>query len=159
MLLTGKYEHSIDDKQRLAIPAELRSRLEAADDAAAMYAMAGVNGALWLWPERTFERMAGDISPSLLPAAELMDFDELTFPESRRIEFDKAGRLRVPEEMLREAGLAARVVILGVRDHLELRDPEDWERRRQEKRQRRVDIIRGARSALGGTPRADQVGS
>lgn len=149
MLLTGKYDHTIDAKQRLAIPADVRARLESADDSTAMYATIGANGSLWLWPERTFERLAGDIEPSLTPASELMDFDELTFPEARRIEFDKTGRIRLPEEMIVDAGLGSKVVILGMRNHLEVRDPEEWTQRREEKAARRADIVRQARPVVG----------
>ncbi len=148
MIFNFKYERSIDPKQRLPIPAEIREGLDPEADGEAFYIIEGPNGALWLWPERTFERLAGDIEPSLVPSWELMDFDEITFPEARRLRFDSAGRIRIPKEMLDRAGIGARVVILGMRNHLELRDPEEWERRRQEKAARRTEIVQRARAAV-----------
>ena len=139
MIFSFKYERSIDPKQRLPIPADIREGLDPEVDGEAFYIIEGPNGALWLWPERTFQRLAGDIEPSLAPSWELMDFDEITFPEARRLKFDSAGRIRIPQEMLDRAGIGTRVVILGMRNHLELRDPEDWERRRQEKAARRAE--------------------
>ena len=100
MLFTGEYEYTIDAKQRLAIPAEIRSHLHPERDGLAFYVTAGSNDALWLWPERTFERIAGAIEVSLLPAEEMMAFDEITFPIARRLEMDKTGRVRLPQAML-----------------------------------------------------------
>jgi MraZ protein len=148
VLLSGKYEHTIDDKQRLAIPAEIRSRLDPKLHGEAFYVAPGPNGALWIWPEKVFERMAERIEQSLLPAEEMMEFDEATFPEARHLEMDKNGRVRLPEDMLTEAGLGAAVLILGMRDHLELRDPAQWDQSRQERQSRRREIMLRARKAM-----------
>ncbi len=148
MLFTGEFEFAIDPKQRLAIPAEIRSGLDPAVDGEGFYLTVGPNGALWLWPERTFELMAGALEKSLLPGEEMMDFEELLFSQAARLPLDKAGRVRLPERLLSLAGIEDRVVILGVRDHLELRNPEDWGRRRREKLARQGEIMLRARRAL-----------
>ena len=77
-----------------------------------------------------------------------MDLDEITFPEARRLEFDATGRIRIPPEMLDRAGIGSKAVILGVRNHLELRDPAEWELRRQEKSARRAEIVQRARKVV-----------
>ncbi len=148
MIFTHEYEHTIDDKQRLAIPAEIRSRLNPEHHTNAWYLVPGANGTLWLWPERTFEAMAGALEQTLLPGEELMEFEELLFSQAKRLEMDKAGRVRLPETKLAEAGLGQTVVILGVRDHLELRDPEIWKQRRQQKLAKQAEIMLRARNAL-----------
>ncbi len=149
MLFTGEHEHTIDAKQRLAIPAEFREQLEREDAGAeALYLAPGGNGQLWLWPERTFERMTGAMEASLLPEEEMMEFEEFIFPQSRRLEIDKAGRIRIPEQMLTEFGLGQTVVILGMKDHLEMRDPDKWRQQRQQNLTRSAEIVRRAREAL-----------
>jgi MraZ protein len=149
VLFTGEHEHTIDAKQRLAIPAEFREQLDRAEaQADALYIAPGSNGHLWLWPEPTFERMTGALEASLLPGEELMDFEEFIFPQSRRLEIDKAGRIRIPEQMLSEFGLGQTVVILGMKDHLELRDPAQWSVRRQQNLSRSAEILRRARDAM-----------
>ena len=153
MLFTGKPELSIDAKQRLAIPAKVRAQLEEGGGGEALFVTRGANGALWLWPQQTFEQIAGRLEPSLAPASELMDFDELTFPEAERLEIDGAGRIRIPQELLIEAGLGSRVVLAGMRHHLEIWDPEEWEARRREKESRRAEIMQRARSVTRETER------
>lgn len=151
MLFTGEYEHTIDTKQRLAIPAEIRGQLEAGKHGETLYLVPGANGTLWLWPEKTFERMTQAMEATLLPGDEMMQFEELLFPQSRRLEMDKAGRVRIPEEMLSEFGLRQTVVILGMKDHLELREPAEWRQQRQQTLAARRDIMLRARQALHGS--------
>lgn len=150
MLFTGEYEHTIDAKQRLAIPAELRQRMTSETHGEAVYLVPGANGALWLWPEKTFERMASALQHSLLPGEEMMEFDELMFPQSRRLEIDKSGRVRLPDQTLSEYGLGQTVMILGMKDHLELRDPARWQEQRKENLQKRRDIMLRARQVMNG---------
>ena len=148
MIFTNEYEHTIDDKQRLAIPAEIRSRLNPEQHTNAWYLVLGANGTLWLWPERTFEAMAGALEQTLLPGEERMEYEELLFSQATRMEMDKAGRIRLPESKLVGAGLRQTVVILGVRDHLELRDPVVWKQQLQQKLAMQAEIMLRARNAL-----------
>ena len=148
MIFTGEYEHTIDAKQRVAIPSEVRARMEAAGLSTVFYLSPGPNGSPWLWPEETFERMAGAMEQSLLPTDDVLEFEELLFSQSRRIEMDKTGRVRLPEQSLREAGLGDSIVILGVKDHLELRDPARWAAQRAEKLGKQREIVLRARKAL-----------
>ncbi len=156
MLFTGEYEHAIDSKQRLAIPAEIRSALNPDRDGTALYLAPGANGHLWLWPEKTFEKIVGAMEQSLLPAEDLMEFDEFTFPQARRLEIDNAGRVRLPEQSLKDAGIAGAVVILGMRDHLELREPQAWTAQREAMRIKSREIFLRARQAMVRSRRPDE---
>ena len=148
MLFTGEYEHTIDTKQRLAIPAEVRGQLEAENHSSILYLAPGFNGTLWLWPQETFEHMTSAAEATLLPGEEMMQFEELIFPQSRRLEIDGSGRVRIPQDMLTEFGLGETVVILGMKDHMELRDPAEWKQQRQQNLAKRRDIMLRAREAL-----------
>jgi MraZ protein len=146
VLFTGEYEHTIDAKSRLAIPAEIRSGLE--KHGTAFYVAPGTTDTLWLWPERLFEQMASATEASLLPDEDLLEFEELLYSQASRVEMDKAGRIRVPERLLKQALLGSSVVLLGVKDHLELRDPERWARQRDDKLAKQAELMMRARRAL-----------
>ncbi|MGI9014349.1 MAG: division/cell wall cluster transcriptional repressor MraZ [Phycisphaerales bacterium] len=155
MIFAGEHEHTIDSQQRLAIPAMIRNRMERAKLEPEFILLPGPPGSIWIWPERTFEQMSELLDPSLMPEDELIDFDELTYPNAQPATLDSAGRIRVPEEMLAEAGLGKRVVVIGMRDHIELRDPEAWAATKAAKRTQRPQIINRARAMLrtrAGTP-------
>src|SRR4051812_9289698 len=102
VLFTGEYEHTIDAKQRLAIPSEIRSRLDPKIHGQSFYLTLGANLHLWLWPEKTFETMAGAHESSLLKPEEMMEYEEILFSQASRLEIDTAGRIRLPERMLIE---------------------------------------------------------
>jgi MraZ protein len=148
VLFTSEYEHTIDSKQRLAIPAEIRARMDPKKDGAAFYVAPGSNGRLWLWPERTFERLSRGMEGSFLPEEDLLEFEEVIFPRAMHVEMDSAGRIRIPERMLAEHGLSQSVVIVGMRDHLEIRDPAEWKATREQQRSRYPEIMRKARQAM-----------
>ena len=60
MLLLGEFEHAIDAKNRLAVPADIRDVLNASSRGESLIAAPGSNGSLWLWPETTFENLADE---------------------------------------------------------------------------------------------------
>jgi MraZ protein len=114
----------------------------------AFYIAPGQMGALWLWPERTFEAMALATEQSLVPDEEMLEYEQLLYSQAARVELDKAGRVRIPERMIRIADLGSKVVVLGVKDHLEVRDPDRWELLREEKLAQQSEIMLRARRAL-----------
>lgn len=147
MIFTGEYEYTIDAKQRLAIPAEIRSRLDPEQDGHAFYLAPGPNGVPWLWPERIFEQMAGSMETSFLKPDESLEFEQLLFSQATRLDIDKTGRIRLPERVMARLDLGPTVTILGVKDHLELHDPERWNADREEKLAKQAEIVLRARRA------------
>lgn len=148
MLFTGEYEHTIDAKQRVAVPSEIRAVLDPAVHGEGFYAAPGLNGALWVWPTRKFEEYVNAMDASLLPEDDVMAFDDFFFSQAARLEIDSAGRVRLPERLLRGAGIGKTVTILGVRDHLELRDPAQWATLLEEKRRSQAELMTKARQAM-----------
>jgi MraZ protein len=136
-MFLGEYEHSLDAKQRLAIPAEIRDSWKPERHGDAFIAAPGQNGQLWLWPERKFEEHADRIESGLVTQEDVVKFNRDLFPRSARVPFDSAGRVRIPDRLLNDFGLSGMVVILGVRDHLELVTMEDRERERTNMRAKR----------------------
>ena len=126
MLFLGEYEHTLDQKQRLAIPSELREVLDTKQHGEAFIVAPGANGQLWLWPEKTFAQLSHSLGGSLIGDPSVQDFERLVFSQAARVPLDSAGRIRIPDRLLQKFGLAGSIMILGVRDHLELTEPEAW---------------------------------
>jgi|TARA_B100001059_G_scaffold91430_1_gene90326 MraZ protein len=158
VLFTGEYEHAIDAKQRLAIPSDLRSRLDPEIHGSAFYVAPGQRGSLWVWPEKTFEHMAAATELSLVPDEDLLEYEQLLYSQAARVDLDKTGRIRIPDRMIRMAGLQSNVVVLGVKDHLEVHDPKAWAALREEKFASQAEIMLRARRAIrrGGQGEAGQ---
>jgi MraZ protein len=148
MLFLGEFEHALDAKQRLAVPSELRACLPRDGEDAVFVAAPGPNGFLWLWPEQTFAELAKSLGGSLVGDDSVQKFERLLFSQSARTPLDKAGRIRIPDRMLQRFGLSGNVVILGVRDHLELCSTDQWKGERERMEPAAADVWRQAREAL-----------
>lgn len=155
MLFTGEFDHTIDAKGRMAIPSEIRSRMTREEDGEAFYLTIGSNRALRLYPEKGFERLAAMIEEGLVTDEAVQEFDQLLFPLSRRLELDSAGRIRLPDKMMERAGIVKDVVLIGVRDHLEIRDLKQWNAELEERLAKQEDIFRRfvRRDRAGGSGR------
>lgn len=131
MVFTGTYEHAIDSKNRLAIPSEIRAQVQrqagtGEGEPVHLYVTLTEGQALALYPEDAFEQRARELDESTLDADELLNYERLFFSLARRVEIDKQGRVRLPEQLLKRTGLHSEVVLLGVKDHLEVRDRDAW---------------------------------
>jgi MraZ protein len=153
LIFTGTYEHSIDAKNRLAIPAELRDQLldayrEKSLDPVFFYVTIGDGKALRLYTEEAFEQRAAELDRSEWETDELLEYEELLFSMSRRVELDKQGRIRLPEQLLAQVGLGSEVVLIGVKDHIQIRDRKTWQEHVHEVLGRNPGILRNPRRAM-----------
>lgn len=145
MLFTGHYEHAIDAKQRLAIPAEIRAQWRNEVDGAAWYAAPWVGKVIRLFTESSFRRHAADYQRGLTPDQDEAELITTLFGLSARLETDAAGRIRLPEDMLKLADLGTEVVLVGAGEWLEIRDREEWRRKKSERLRQLPDLLRKVR--------------
>src|SRR5205807_9721477 len=87
----------------------------------------GLDQCLWIYDQGGLERLAEKLDRTPATDAEARVFRRLFFAQMEAVELDKAGRLLIPERLLEFAGLKHEVVLIGVRDHLELWDAERWQ--------------------------------
>ncbi len=128
-LFTGAYEHSIDAKNRMSIPSQIRRQMGDGEGMQRFYLVPGDRpGTLSLYPERTFiERQKNWPSPDL-PHEDLLNYRQIFFSMATLLEVDKQGRVLLPERPLRHVGIGREVYITGDGDHLDLWNREDYER-------------------------------
>lgn len=126
MLLTGCFPRLLDDKLRFAIPKPLRDAIGHPDESV-LYLAPGTDGSLALYPADSFTRMANRLEQGSSDGRDVAAFSRLFYAQVQRIELDKQGRLRLPIELADLAGLRKEIMLLGVRDHLEIWNREAWE--------------------------------
>jgi MraZ protein len=130
MIFTGVSEHTIDEKNRVAIPAKYRSRLNPDRDGLGfVIALKQGDTALSLYTERGFEKIAERHEPTFRPAREQSKWELFFFSTAEQVEPDSQGRIVIPPRMLARVGLGREVVICGVRDHLEIRSKQAYDER------------------------------
>ncbi len=122
------YRHGVDEKRRVQIPAKWRP------------VEAGVEFTLILWPKAKEGPCLRALPPEEM-AALMRDIDAMPNgdpnkvvlkrfigSESIQVMLDKAGRICLPEEMAKAAGIGEEAVLVGLLDRFEIWNPERYEK-------------------------------
>ena len=141
LVLYGNYELTVDDKNRILVPSEVRKKLDPERDGEAFFLVTGRDGRLWLYPERHYEQLVSRDPSELTPSEDTLAFDRLMLGLASRVEWDKQGRVLLPDKALKRAGIGKEVTLVGARDHLELWNRSDWEVEREQLETRRRDLV------------------
>jgi MraZ protein len=129
LLFTGYSEHTIDAKQRLAIPAKYRNRWSAERDGATWACLPWPSGHLRLYTEKYFESLSQPGRPTLTPDKDTAELETTLFSLVENIEMDSAGRIILPKRHMELAGLRGDVVVAGAGNRLEIHDLTRWRER------------------------------
>ena len=116
--MTGTYEHSIDAKGRLFIPAKLREEL-----GVTFYLAMGVDACLAIYPQATWDRFTEKFAS--LPMSQSVVMRPL-FANAVKCELDSQGRIVVPQRLRKYAGLERDTVIIGFNDRAEIWAADKW---------------------------------
>ena len=127
LLLTGEYQHVVDNKSRVLISNKLRSQIDVDEHGSNFYLVLGANGILCLYPEKYFEQIALAVAPGTTAPDEAVTFERMSFALASKVELDNQGRLLLNERLRSRAGLKDNITLVGVRDHIELWNSESWE--------------------------------
>lgn len=126
MLLTGTFERSVDQKLRVPIPKSLRETLNSGGETA-LYLAPGTDGSLALYTEESFSQLADRLAAVSPAAQDVRNFSRLFFARAQQVQIDSHGRLRIPADLAQLATIEKTVVLVGVRDHVELWDKDRWD--------------------------------
>jgi len=125
-LLTGTYVRSLDDKQRIAVPKRVRDAM-GGEEITNLYLAPGTDGSLAIYTEEAFSQMANHLENGPPTGHDVRAFSRVFYAQTESVEVDRQGRIRIPPELVELADLRKEVVLLGVRDHLELWDRQRWD--------------------------------
>jgi MraZ protein len=125
--LTGEYQHVVDGKGRVLVSNKLRNQIDADEHGSHFYLVLGANGVLCLYPERYFEQIVLSVAPGSTAPDEAVAFERISFALASKIELDAQGRILLSDKLRKRAGLKEDITLVGVRDHIELWNSDDWE--------------------------------
>jgi MraZ protein len=150
-LLYGNYELTLDEKNRLLVPSDIRKAWNP-DEVESLVIVPGVNGKIWLYTANFYEAMAQRMESDFSPEAEEVEYDQLNFATAQRVEMDKQGRILIPEKLVKKGELGREVTVVGMRDHIEIWNRGEWAAREEELEKRRAEIAaRAKRNKLAGS--------
>ena len=127
MSFRGHYEHSLDAKNRLSIPARFRA---AFSDGVVLAKDPETCVAVWTpnSHEAIIDRALANLNPM---GAEYRKLSRFYQGNSFVVELDASGRVTLPTTLLGHASIDKEVVVVGVGDHLEVWGKERWHREQE----------------------------
>lgn len=123
-MFAGSYIRTLDDKLRIAIPRPLRDPLEATGNKV-VYLGPGTESTINVFTQKTLEEM-GEKLGQAAPGPDQRVFSRLFFAQVQPCELDGQGRIRLPAELQSWAKIESEVVLIGVRDHIEIWGSATW---------------------------------
>lgn len=126
-VLYGEYELTLDEKNRMLIPAEIRKQLVPERDGEAFFLVIGQQRKIWFLPEKYYYTLVNQRQSELTPDADVLAFNRMLFALACRVEWDKQGRAVIPDKILKRTRIEREVTLVGVGDRLELWNRSEWE--------------------------------
>ena len=123
LLLIGEYEHSLDVKGRLIMPAKLR-----ADMGERFIVTKGLDGCLFAFSQKEWENFETKLKALPLSDKNARNFVRFFLSGATECEIDKQGRFLIPNNLRIAANLEKEVIIIGVGTRLELWNKTTWEK-------------------------------
>jgi len=120
-MFLGEFNHTIDDKGRLTIPAKFRDELESG-----VVITRGLDGCLWAYGRSEWEALAEKIAklPTTNPAAR--NFSRFVFSSAFDSIPDRQGRILLPQNLRDYASIQNETIVIGVKNKLEIWNPAKW---------------------------------
>ena len=120
-MLLGEHDHSLDEKNRLTLPARLREEL-----GESVVVSRGMDGCLYVWAPSEWERLVERIRSLDQLSREGRMMRRYFFSGAVGADVDRQGRIVLPAALLETAGIEREVTVAGVHDHLEIWDRATW---------------------------------
>jgi MraZ protein len=124
-MLLGEYDHTLDDKNRLTLPAKLREEL--GDE---VVITRGLDGCLAVYSRSAFELLAARMGTLDPFSRETRRMQRYFYTGAPPVELDRQGRMVIPAKLLEELGIGREVTVAGVYDRLEIWDRAAWREQR-----------------------------
>ena len=121
-MLIGEYQHNIDAKGRVIVPAKLREGL-----GDKFYIVRGIDKCLFIYPESRWIEILERIKTLPWTLEEVRRFSRKFASTASECEVDNQGRILIPQKLREHACLEKQVVSIGVIDRVEIWSQKLWE--------------------------------
>ena len=124
-MFLGEFEHAVDDRGRIAIPAKFRPAL-----ADGMVVTKGIDRCLVIWPIDDWRTFTDDLRQMPLMAGDARRMQRFFLAGAADATPDRLGRILIPSPLRLYAQLTDQAVVIGVGDRVEIWSTVNWEQER-----------------------------
>jgi MraZ protein len=122
-MFLGRFEHSVDTKGRVAVPARFRDRLSGE-----LILTRGNDGCLYLFTQGSWEPLAAKLNALPTGDEDARNLRRAVFSSAEPVELDKQGRVIIPDHLRQYAGISGDVSIIGLGEYIEIWDTQAWQK-------------------------------
>lgn len=126
----------MDEKKRLAIPPKFRQAL-----GKKAVLTRGLDNCLVIYPLEEWTKMAKKLESLPTSQIEARSFVRIMLSGAVEIQFDKLGRILIPDYLKAYAGLKKNVTILGLSNRIEIWDEKRWKEYKKKTEMAAGDIV------------------
>ena len=120
-MFMGEFNHSIDAKGRMIMPAKIREQL---GDKCII--TMGLDDCLFVYDEEKWNFIVTTLNKQPTTKARIRALKRMIFGKATESEFDGQGRVLIPTTLRQHAGLDKKSVVVGAGDHVEIWSQEKW---------------------------------
>lgn len=142
-MFIGQYNHTIDEKGRMNMPAKFRREVSSG-----VVVTRGLDHCLFVYPKAEWEQMAGKLAKLPITQKSSRAFARLMLAGAWDAELDSQGRIMLPEYLRQYAAVKKHVIVAGLFNRIEIWDEDAW-REYQTKTEDNSDEIAEGMGELG----------
>lgn len=120
-MFIGQFEHTIDEKGRIAIPSKFRKKLKGE-----AIITKGLDGCLFFYSREKFTKMADSLGDLPLSKSSARLYSRLMLAGASEVSFDSQGRIIIPGYLRTFGKLKESVILVGLYDRVEIWDKSTW---------------------------------
>jgi len=120
-MFIGEYNHSIDNKGRMAIPAKFRGNLKTG-----AIVTRGLDNCLFIYTQSEWKKLVEKLSSLPVSQAKSRAFARLMLAGAMDVSLDSQGRILIPEYLRKFANLKKETIVAGLFNRLEIWDTKAW---------------------------------
>ncbi len=121
-MFMGEYQHSVDAKGRLIVPAKFREAL-----GETFVVTRGLDNCLFGYPMDEWRKLEEKLKGLPMTKKDTRAFARFFFSGATEVEIDKQGRINIPSTLMQHAHLVKECVVLGVSNRIEIWARDAWE--------------------------------
>ncbi len=122
-MFIGEYQHNLDEKGRLAVPAKFRQLLTKG-----AVVTKGLDNCLFVYTKTEWAKLAEKLAQLPISKANTRAFGRLMLAGAMELEIDKQGRVVLPDYLRKYAGLTKKTIVAGLYNRIEIWNEEAWEK-------------------------------
>ncbi|MBI5946053.1 MAG: division/cell wall cluster transcriptional repressor MraZ [Chloroflexi bacterium] len=121
-MFLGQFQHNLDDKGRLMIPARFRDLLAGSG----AYITQGFDKCLMVMTETYFKQVYDRVEAMNLADANARSLRRLLLSNAYPVEVDKVGRILVPQNLRAFLQIEGEAIVAGQGEYFEVWKPAEW---------------------------------